>query len=83
MTRYNAVTVMEVQLNRIIDLLEELIPEKKEIVKEEIVKEVKTVVEPIVKAKVKSVGKKICKYCGEVHEKPIGYAQCAKKNKKK
>jgi hypothetical protein len=25
---------------------------------------------------------KVCKYCGEVHERPVDYATCAKKHKK-
>ena len=25
---------------------------------------------------------KVCKHCGEVHAKPVDYAQCAKKHKK-
>lgn len=27
--------------------------------------------------------KKVCKHCGQVHNKPVDYAVCANKNKKK
>jgi hypothetical protein len=34
------------------------------------------------KPKEKQNKNKICKYCGERHEKPVDYAICAKKHKK-
>lgn len=30
----------------------------------------------------KEKGSKICQYCGKVHEKPVQYAICARRNKK-
>jgi len=33
-------------------------------------------------ADAESKPEKVCKYCGEVHDRPVDYAVCAKKHKK-
>ena len=71
----NPVTLVEKQLDEIIKLLKDMKPQN-------IPQSVNdTDLKNTQKKEVKSEGK-VCKYCGKVHNKPIEYAICAKRNKK-
>lgn len=65
----NPVTLVEKQLDEIIKLLKDMKPQKN------------TNEADLMNSKDKEG--KVCKYCGKVHDRPIDYAICAKKNKKK